>query len=195
MRRTQAERSATTKAKLLAATVASLVERGYPGTTTTEVCRRAQVSRGAQLHHYATRAELVAAAVEHLFELRHAELRESLSKLDPGQDLLQQVFARMWEIYSGETLCAWQELVVAGRTDPALGRAVAEVNARFVLAANETFTALFAVAPAKAAVGVRLVTAFFDGLALGRALDDDPQLYSSTITQFQALVRPWLETA
>ena len=46
---TQAERTAVTTEKLLGATVTSLIERGYRGTSTPEVCRRAGVSRGAQL--------------------------------------------------------------------------------------------------------------------------------------------------
>ena len=56
----------STRAKLMAAVVECLVEVGWAGTTTTLVSQRAGVSRGAQLHHFATRGELVAAAVEHL---------------------------------------------------------------------------------------------------------------------------------
>ncbi len=52
--------------RLLEATVDCLVERGWAGTTTTVIAERAMVSRGAQLHHYPTKAELVAAAVAHL---------------------------------------------------------------------------------------------------------------------------------
>src|SRR5215470_16496508 len=63
-RRTQAERSAATQARLLDAALQCLVELGYAGTTTTVVAERAGVSRGAQLHHFPTRAALVAAAVE-----------------------------------------------------------------------------------------------------------------------------------
>ena len=40
---TQAERTAVTTEKLLEATVTSLIERGYRGTSTLEVCRRAGV--------------------------------------------------------------------------------------------------------------------------------------------------------
>jgi AcrR family transcriptional regulator len=35
-------------------------------TTTIETARRAGLSRGAQLHHFPTKAELLTAAVEHL---------------------------------------------------------------------------------------------------------------------------------
>ncbi|KAF0162581.1 MAG: TetR family transcriptional regulator, partial [Caulobacteraceae bacterium] len=54
-RRTQQERRDRTRGALLDATVACLVERGYTGTTTLEVERRAEVSRGARIHHFATK--------------------------------------------------------------------------------------------------------------------------------------------
>src|SRR3954464_2789270 len=62
-RRSQAERSATTREALLDATVACLIEDGYAHTTTSRVAERAGVSRGAHLHHFQTRTSLVAAAI------------------------------------------------------------------------------------------------------------------------------------
>src|SRR4030095_16238891 len=77
-RRTQAERRATTRQRLLDATVESLVDVGNAGTTTTEVCRRAGVSQGALFKHFATKAELVAAAAEHLFGHLVEEFEQAL---------------------------------------------------------------------------------------------------------------------
>ena len=59
----------------MAATIDCLVERGWAGTTTTEVAERAGVSRGAQLHHFPTRVALVTSAVRHLAEQWLAEFR------------------------------------------------------------------------------------------------------------------------
>ena len=64
------------RARLLEATVDCLVERGFAGTSTTLVSERAGVSRGAQLHHFPTKNDLVVAAVEHLTEVRGAELAD-----------------------------------------------------------------------------------------------------------------------
>lgn len=64
--RTQEERSAATRAALLDATVACLVDYGYASLTTTRVVERAGVSRGAQVHHFPTKAQLVTEAVRHL---------------------------------------------------------------------------------------------------------------------------------
>src|SRR5688572_11844871 len=70
----QEERTRAMRARLLEATVDCLVERGFSHTSTTLVSERAGVSRGAQLHHFPTKNDLVVAAVEHLTDVRGADL-------------------------------------------------------------------------------------------------------------------------
>ena len=72
--------------RLLDATVECLVERGWSGTSTTLVSERAGVSRGAQLHHFPTKNDLVVAAVEHLSEQRGEELQRAADGLPRGRD-------------------------------------------------------------------------------------------------------------
>ena len=43
---------------------------GYTNTTTENIAKQANVSRGAMLHHFPSRFELVRATVEHLNQLR-----------------------------------------------------------------------------------------------------------------------------
>src|SRR6187402_1697681 len=64
--RTQQQRRDETRRALLDAAVESLIEVGFARTTTLEVQRRANVSRGALLHHFPSKAELLVAAVDHL---------------------------------------------------------------------------------------------------------------------------------
>lgn len=66
-RRTQAERTATTRQLLIDATIASLVERGWAATTAVEVCGRAGVTRGALVHQFGSLPALLAAALEDLY--------------------------------------------------------------------------------------------------------------------------------
>jgi len=65
-RRTQDERSSAMRERLLDATIECLVEYGYTGTTVTRIADRAGVTRGAQVHHFRTKDDLVTAAVKHL---------------------------------------------------------------------------------------------------------------------------------
>lgn len=125
-RRTQADRTATTRAALLDATLDSLVELGYARTTTQGIAARAGVSRGAQLHHFPTREQLVVAAVEHLAAKRDDEIRDAADRA-AALELLADIF-------TGPLFLAALELWVAARTDPALRAALVplerEVNER-----------------------------------------------------------------
>src|SRR5689334_23951571 len=95
-RRSQAERSATTREALLDATIACLVEDGYANTTTSRVAERAGVSRGAHLHHFQTRHALVAAAMELLAERRGAQLLAAAQRLPGGRERLVQGLDLLW---------------------------------------------------------------------------------------------------
>jgi len=119
-RRTQEERSAQTRGRLLDATVGSLVEAGYAHTTTTAVCARAGLSRGAQLHHFPTKSELVIAAVAHLTRRRAKEVREEAQRLADLDDRIEASLELIWSSFSGPLFYAALELWVAARTDPEL---------------------------------------------------------------------------
>ncbi|HEX3764146.1 MAG TPA: helix-turn-helix domain-containing protein [Kofleriaceae bacterium] len=81
--RTQQQRREETRRALLDAAVQSLIEVGFARTTTLEVQRRAEVSRGALLHHFPSKAELLVAAVDHLAEMRAREMKAFASQLPP----------------------------------------------------------------------------------------------------------------
>ena len=119
-RRTQIERSTETREMLLDATIDCLVEVGYAGTTTRLVAERAGVSRGAQTHHFPAKTELVAAAIEHLFDQQARHYRQAFSSLPEEDRTLDQAVALLWDIVNGPSYAAVLELTVAGRTDPEL---------------------------------------------------------------------------
>lgn len=137
VRRTQEERTTTTRRALLDATIACLVEYGFHGTTTTRVVARAGVSRGAHVHHFPTKNELVLAAVEHLAEKRADNfVRSGLDRLRESKDWVGDVLDLVWDLHQGPLFDASMELWIAARTDPELQSQVAEfergVTARFV---------------------------------------------------------------
>ncbi|OZD05014.1 TetR family transcriptional regulator [Rhodococcus sp. 06-235-1A] len=122
-RRTQAERTAGTRAKLLDAAIDCLVELGFAKTSTQEIARRAGVSRGAQLHHFPSKESLVIAAVEHLVDRRLSEILEAEPDPGRGPEILADAF-------SGPLFYAALELWVAARTDPALHEAMIPLERR-----------------------------------------------------------------
>jgi AcrR family transcriptional regulator len=125
----QQERSDATRARLMDAAVECLVERGWSGTTTTVVAERAGVSRGAQLHHYPSRADLVLAAVQHLGAARFAEARERAARLPDGPGRTAAVLDMLARLHTGPLFRAMLEVWVAARTDDALRAAVVPLEA------------------------------------------------------------------
>jgi AcrR family transcriptional regulator len=65
VRRSNVQRSAEMQTRILRATIDCLIAYGYAELTTTMVAEHAEVSRGAFLHHFRTKEDLVLAAVEH----------------------------------------------------------------------------------------------------------------------------------
>ena len=118
------------RARLLDATVECLVERGFGGTSTTLVSERAGVSRGAQLHHFPTKNDLVVAAVEHLTDVRRAELETAARALPTGPRRTRAVLQMLADHFTSPVFIAALELWVAARTDPALLAAVAPLEQR-----------------------------------------------------------------
>jgi AcrR family transcriptional regulator len=118
--RTQQQRRDETRRALLDAAVESLIEVGFARTTTLEVQRRANASRGALLHHFPSKTELLVAAVDHLAEMRARELKTLAAQLPDGRARTDAVIELLWQCFSGTFFQVAMELRTAARTDPEL---------------------------------------------------------------------------
>ncbi|MGH9214131.1 MAG: TetR/AcrR family transcriptional regulator [Acidimicrobiales bacterium] len=169
-RRTQAERRTQTHAALLDATATCLVQRGYASTSTNDIVRLAGVSRGALLHHFASKAELMGAAVDHVFDRCEREFREAFAALPVEDRTLERAVELLWELFRGPSHDAALELLVAARTDPELRSVMLHVVERFERNVAADFAVLF---PATAqASGLALVRFAFATLAGAGILED-----------------------
>lgn len=169
-----------------------LVERGWAGTTTTLIAERAGVSRGAQLHHYPTKAALVLAAVEHLAERRAAEIRaeagdlpaESLPRrVGPVVDLLASAFI-------GPLYVAALELWVAARTDPDLRAALVPLEARIGRDLHRLAVSLLGVDDSRPGVrqAVQATLDLLRGLGVANLLSDDTKRRDQLLAGWKRLL-------
>jgi len=125
-RRTQAERSATTREALVQATLELLVEHGWAGVTSVAVCVRAGLTRGAFIHHFDGLPQLFVAALEH----RYAALAEhAQSRLTPSS--ITDLVTFSWESVTTINFKVVIEAWLAAANDPVLGEAIGPVVERF----------------------------------------------------------------
>lgn len=181
--RTQRERRESTRAKLLEATVNCLVEHGYAGTTTQRVQDRAGVSRGAVLHHFKNKEELLAAAVHHVARSQIERLGERAGQ-DPetGQDP-EAGLDLMRDVMSGPLFLAGLELWLAARTEPALRAALLPAEREVGRALAELADDLFVGVDR---VGLHGLLALLRGVAITSVLRDD-------LTLDRQVVQLWMD--
>lgn len=123
IRRTQEERTAQTRLALIEATIASIGDHGYTGASTTLIAQRAGVSRGAMLHHFATRAALMAQVVRHVFNSEMAEYEATRVRTGMGDNLFDWP-SLLWSVLSRPPGMAVLEILQATRSDPELAELV-----------------------------------------------------------------------
>src|SRR5213082_1591689 len=130
MRRTQEDRSAGTKAALIAAARPLFAERGYAAVPAEEIVRAAGVTRGALHHHYGDKQGLFRAVFEELEREMTADIREAM---DAAGDVESAIAAgalppRPVGVLAQLVLSAAIEtaLLIANSADPAGTRAESE---------------------------------------------------------------------
>jgi AcrR family transcriptional regulator len=124
-RRSNAERSATTRGAIIDAAIELLFSRGHTATTTIAVASRAAVSRGAMLHHFPTRVALLIATAEHIVTTQREERRAKTRELGMG---LKRYYAGAdinWQVQKQPKTIALLEIMMATRSDPPLRKAFA----------------------------------------------------------------------
>lgn len=124
---TQAERSAATREKAIAATIDCLVERGYAGATIAAVAERAGISRGALSHQYPDKQRLVVETIEAITFRLTEQLQAEFEAVPVGRRRLERGLDEAWAIFTGPVFAAALEVYVAARTDPVLAPRIAEL--------------------------------------------------------------------
>ena len=194
----QEERTRAMRARLLEATVELLVEKGYAGTSTTLVSERAGVSRGAQLHHFPTKQDLVVAAVRHVTEVRGAELAAAAEGLltDPGRRT-RAVLQVLGDHFTSPVFTAALELWVAARTDPALLAEVGPLEQKVGRETHRLTVELLDVDESEP--GVRaLVQTTLDlvrGLGLANTISDDTRRRIAVLDHWAATIDTYVGRA
>jgi AcrR family transcriptional regulator len=193
VREPQQDRSRATRQRLLEAAVDSLAELGYAGSTVSVVAARAGVSRGAAQHHFPTRGDLFAAAVEYMTEVRMDDIRKQARDLPDGPGRTEAIVTMVVNVYAGPLFKAALHLWVAASTDESLRRQVVRLEANVGRQAHRGLVGLLGADESKPGVRetVQGVLDLARGLGLAGLLTDDS-------SRRHGIVREWariLDTA
>lgn len=165
-------RGEATRLRILDATLACIVEEGYAQTSTVRVCERSGAARGSLLHQFPTRAELMAAAIAHLYAQLTAQFVDAFAAMPPapGRGVARRIEAAaalLRSAYADPRLAAVLDIYAAARTDAELMAALRPVAARHRNAVRDVAKRLFpdALASKPAARRLDLVLDALQGLA------------------------------
>lgn len=113
-------RSAATRLRLIRATIDCLHELGFAATTTVAVAARAEASRGAMLHQFATRTELLLATAEYIVADQDRRRRETLRDVPRGAERFAAITDVVWATMKEPASIALLEILLGARSDPDL---------------------------------------------------------------------------
>lgn len=128
-RRPQAERSAQTRARLIAAAISCLHRLGYGATTVTVVAEEAGVSRGAMTHQFPAKTDLMLAVVRAVFRLDTDHYQRSVEEMSPVEWMRSLPWIT-WNAVSQPSGIAVMEIMLASRSDPELAERLREMQTR-----------------------------------------------------------------
>lgn len=117
-RRTNAERRATTRSAVLDATITAIVRYGYRGATSDRIAELSGLTRGAQKHHWANKAEMVAEALLYLHDTLMAVTVAELEQA--SGDGVRATLEALWRSFQSDLFTAATELHLAARIDDEL---------------------------------------------------------------------------
>ena len=115
----QQTKSENTRGTILEAAIQCFYDLGYNNTTTEKIAKKAKVSRGAMLHHFPSRMDLIRAAVAHLSMKRLELFEEQETKIQENAEhsLIDEGIDAFWEQLHSPLYVVFHELQVASRTD------------------------------------------------------------------------------
>jgi AcrR family transcriptional regulator len=116
-----AERTAAMRKRLIDAAIDCLTKLGYGATTLQTVTNAAGASRGAILHHFPNKVDLMIAVAEYAAEKQNRHVARSLANTAEGMDRYLAITMATWDAMQRPPAIALLEIMMGSRSDPELG--------------------------------------------------------------------------
>lgn len=191
-RRSQAERSAATCKALVAAAIEMLHRHGYAATSTTMVAEAAGVSRGAMLHQFRTKADLMTFVVEQVYEEEMQHYIARVGEVRSRRERIRAYPMLAWDVLSRPSGVAVLEILQGSRSDAALAEKLAPIQDRIEHNALEQFGRSTGETRHLLAF-MRLVVWSARGLSIAKVLAPDGEHVSDAMQLLSRLIDAGLE--
>jgi len=133
-RKWQSQKSSLTRDRIVIAALECIVEFGYESTTLAKIAKAAKVSQGSMQYHFPAKLDAIKAAVNYLLAKRLTDHQRDLEDVPNGVDSMAHAIEVYWHHLNEGHYVAYQDLVVAARTDPELATVLRPAYQRFVKA-------------------------------------------------------------
>ena len=192
-RRTQAERSAESRSRILEAAVSCIIEFGAAETTTHRIARRAGLTWGAIQHHFGEKKAILITVIEWSLDDIVTELRSIATARGTVQERLHAFVSGLWPHYRGPLYRAGVDILLAARGDDSLKPRAKQIRKRTITEVGRTWHALFSdleVPVERHARAQRVALALLSGLALELSMRDQEMDFTREL----AVLETTLET-
>ena len=197
-RRSQEDRRTETCARLRDATIALISERGYVNTTTIDISKRAGVSRGALLHHYPHKIDLIVEAAAYTWSDAIAQIRDLSQALSSGELDVDSFVEGVWtRVFRASSVTMTLDLMSAARSDEQLRERISGHLQDLFEAYDEIAEQAFAdsgLSKGQRRVLVSLTTCTIRGLKLQELMHPDPAMTQAIRDALKVMITNVLKT-
>lgn len=116
----QAKKSEATRIQVVESAIRCLLKYGYSNTTMSRIADEAKISRGAMMHHYANRLNVMQSVIQHLHEKRLKAFRRAVASNSNQVTSIHATLRGYWQQVNHPLFTAFEELAMAARTNPEL---------------------------------------------------------------------------
>lgn len=187
----QSTRSATTQLTLIEAALEVILEVGLGAATTDKFARHAGVSRGAMLHHFPTREDIILAAMMHLLRSQTQEISNKVNDVNDGTMSIDNLLDFLWEVFSGRFFYLSLEMVTEARTNPSFHEKMIPVITDFHRSLDEIWTSLphdQSIPQSRAKTILNITICLLRGMGVQTVLKPSPQYYQELLSLWKELL-------
>ncbi len=177
-------RSAKTRDRIMRAALACIYEAGLQNTSTVDIAKRAKVSRGAMLHHYPSKRDLLIAAYSAHLRREIEQLRARAQDYASGAAALEDFIDYLWSRFSQDPFAITVDFIVTARTDSDLKEHLALARDGYDAALKDIWANFFvAQEPSDPAAMTEfsLTISLFRGLGLQLLMQNDPSISAELV--------------